>query len=267
MCFHFSIIEEKIKWVTGEITAESFLQENDIIMRLSYHTNQSDNVIRVAREYISKGLLAESRPYIDERVMESTDLIMTKKLIEKEHRTALPEYFSGVLNPAISLDEELENYVTILQKLDDISFFTPVLLNELQFLGASMQFSIPEQSVKEETSSLVKFLDEKVVKRRPGEAVSPDFIGDKIKVSVVYVSKTGSIDRHLRWLDSCLSRGIDRVYLCARGHNIYLVKMLDRELASDSRWIRISATAKKLPLWRGRKIEFLCVGYSKRDVD
>ena len=100
----------KIKWVTGEITRESFLEENDVIVRINYHTNQDENIIRVTEEFILKGLLPDSRPYVDEKVMRATDLIMVKKLVEKEHRPALPLYYSDVLNPELSADDELSAY-------------------------------------------------------------------------------------------------------------------------------------------------------------
>lgn len=257
----------KIKWVTGEITRESFLEGNDVIIRINYHTNQDENIIRITEQFIMTGLLHDSRPYVDEKVMRATDLIMVKNMIQKEHHTALPVYYSDVLNPELSADDEISDYVTMMQQLDQLSFFTPVFLKELQFLGVKMQFSIPEPPVKEETRNLIRFLNEKVTKRRPGEDVSPTFVGNKIKVSIVYVSRTGIAKRHLKWIDKCAQMGIDRIYLCARGRNVYVVKELDNELGTDPRWKRLFETVTRLPIWRGRRTEFICVGYSKHEQE
>ena len=82
----------KIEWVTGEVTRESFFKDRTIILKMNYHANQDENVVHATTEYIARGLLSDSRPHIDERVMKSADLICTKKLIEKERRTALQFY-------------------------------------------------------------------------------------------------------------------------------------------------------------------------------
>ena len=74
----------QIEWVIGEISKESFLRENKVILRLGYHTNQDDNVDRAALEFVARGMLSSSRPHTDEKVMQAVDLISTKKLLEEE---------------------------------------------------------------------------------------------------------------------------------------------------------------------------------------
>src|SRR4030043_510859 len=46
----------KIEWVIGNITRESFFKDNKVIIKLDYHTNQDENVVRAVLEFISKGL-------------------------------------------------------------------------------------------------------------------------------------------------------------------------------------------------------------------
>ncbi len=112
----------KIEWVTGEVTKESFFKDRKIILKMNYHTNQDENVVHAAMEYIARGMLSDSRPHVDERVTKSADLICTKKLIEKERRTALQLYYGEILSPARKSDGELDKYVLIMQQTFTSSF-------------------------------------------------------------------------------------------------------------------------------------------------
>ena len=259
----------KIEWVNGEVTKESFFKDRKIILRMKYHTNQDENVVRAAVEYIARGMLPDSRPYVDERVMRSADLVCTKKLIEKERRTALQFYYGEILNPARKSDAEVDKYVLIMHHLDELGYFTQILLRELQRLGVTMQFSIPEESVREETKTFVEFLDEKINKKKPGVDVDPTFLGGKIKTSIVYVAKaeTGTIEPHLRWVERCVNKGIDTIYLCARGYNIFLVKDLEKRLQSHPRLTKVFENEFRLSLLRGRRVNNICVRYDIAESD
>lgn len=258
----------RIEWVAGELTRESFFKDGKIILRMNYHTNQDENFVRAAIEYISGGMLLDSRPHVHEQVMKSADLICTKKLIEKERKTALQLYYSEILSPARKSDGELNNCVLIMQQLDEGGYFTQILLRELQRLGLTMQFSIPEESIKEETKKFVKFLDEKINKKKPGVRVDPTFLGEKIKTSIVYVAKGETIEPHLRWIKRCVKKGIDTIYLCAKGkYNISLVKELEEQLESHPKLTKVFQNEFRLPLWKGRRLDNICVRYDIGEAD
>jgi len=258
----------KIQWVTGEVTKESFFKDGEIILRMNYHTNQDENVVYAAMEYIARGMLSQSRPYVDERVMKSTDLICTKKLIDKERRTALQFYYGEILSPARKSDGELDRYVLIMQQLDELGYFTQILLRELQRLGVTMQFSIPEEGVKEETKQFVEFLDEKINRKKPGVDVYPEFLGEKIKTSIVYVARAEAetIEPHLVWINRCVDKGVDTIYLCGRGYNVFLVKDLEKRLQSHSRLTKVFENEFRVSLG-GRRVNCICVRYDVGESD
>ena len=261
----------KIQWTTGEVTRESFIKDGAVILRMNYHTNQDANVVHAAMEWVARGMLHDSRPHVDTRVMESADLICTKKLIEKERRTALPLYFGDILNPAIESGAELDKYVRIMHQLDEAGYFTRVLLRELQHLGVAMQFCIPEQCVKDETKRFVEFLDEKINKKERGVDVDPTFIGAKIRMSIVYVAKRTeppTVAPHLDFIEQCVAGGIDTIYVCARGrYNAQLVKQLEKRLALHPKLVRVFHDEDRLRLLRGRKSDNICVRYDVVGAD
>jgi len=267
----------KIEWVTGEMTKESFFKDGKIILRMNYHTNQDENVVHAAMEWVSRGTLSDSRPHVDERVTKSVDLICTKKLIEKERKTALQLYYREILSPARKSDSELDKYVLIMQQLDEGGYFTHVFLRELQRLGVTMQFSVPEEGVKEETKRFVEFLDEKVNKKKPGVDVDPTFVGEKIRTSIVYVAKRKTetiqsslkwIERCLHWIELCVSNRIDTIYVCAMGtYNISLVRQLEKRLESNSKLTKVFRNEGRLPLLKGRRVHNICVRYDIGEAD
>ena len=57
----------KIEWVRGAISPESFIKGGKVVIKLSYHTNEDENVINVVREYVSKNLITNARPHISEK--------------------------------------------------------------------------------------------------------------------------------------------------------------------------------------------------------
>jgi len=258
----------KIKWVSGEVTRESFFKDKTIILRMNYHTNQDENVVYATMEYITRGMLSNSRAHVDERVMKSADLICIKKLLEKERKTALQFYYSEILSPVRKSDEELDKYVLIMQQLDEAGYFTQILLRELQRLGVTMEFSIPDKSVKEETGMFLEFLDEKINKKKPGVDVDPTFTGEKIKTSIVYVARLDTISPHLRWVEQCINKGIGTIYVCAKGaYNISLAKKLEERLETHQKLTKVSCNEFRLPLWKGRRINNICIRYDIAEAD
>lgn len=225
----------QIEWVIGGATRESFFRENKIVIRMDYHTNQDENLVRAALEYVSKGLLTDSKPYLDSKVVDSVDLICTKKLIESQRRGALHFYYGEILNPILESDEDIREYVHMMQQLDEGGYFTQILLKELHRLGVLMHFTIPDDQIRGETRDFVGFLDAKITNKPPGVDVDPTFIGQRIKTSIVYVARADatSVEPHVRWVEKCLQKGVDTIYLCARGE-INIASLLDLESRLDA---------------------------------
>ncbi len=238
------------------------MKENKVILRLGYHTNQDDNIVRAALEYIARGMLSGSRPHTDEKVMKAVNLISTKKLLEKERKTALPYFYTEVMNPIRKSDSDLDKYILVANDLDEIGYFTRILLKELQILGVNREFSLPEEAVKEDTRQFIDFLDNKVLKKPSGVDVDPTFVSDSMSVSIVYVARGGIIGPHLGWINKCIKRGIHRIYLCAWGsYNISLVRRLRDRLQSSNKLSEIFCDEFAVPKLGIKKRDHICLSY------
>jgi hypothetical protein len=258
----------QVEWVIGGVSRESFLKENKVVLRLGYHTNEDDNIVRAALEYIARGMLSSSRPHTDEKVMKAVDLISTKKLLEKERKTALPYFYTEIMDPYRQSDSDLDKFVLIANNLDEVGYFSRILLRELQILGVSREFSLPEEKVKEDTRQFMDFLDSKVLKKPAGVDVDPTFVSDSISVSIVYVARGGGyIGHHLKWINKCIKKGIRRIYICAWGsHNISLVGRLRDRLKSSNKLSEIFCDEFAVPKFGTKKRDNICLSYDiKKD--
>ncbi len=256
----------RIEWVTGNITKESFFRENKVIIKLNYHSNQDENVVRAVLEFITRGLLPDAKPHVDDKVIASVDYICVKKMLEKERRSSIQYYYSEILNPSMTTDNEIKKYVSILNELDLMGYFTSIVLRELQILGLERKFSIPNEKEKEETRNFINFLNDKVVQKPRGINVDPTFIGEYIAVSIVYVARGESIGPHLKWIKQCVIKNIKRIYLCAHGDwNISLVNKLREKLKENK--LLVEGFYEILPApSNSRKKDAICVMYDiKKD--
>lgn len=253
----------KIEWVTGNITRESFLRDNKVIIKMNYHSNQDENVVLAIIEFMTKGMLPDARPHMDGKVVSAVDIISTKKMLERERRSALQYFYSEIVDPITNSDEETKNYVSILNQLDEMGYFHQIMLRELQALGAERKFALPEDSVKEETRNFVNFLDSKVVRKPRGVDVDPTFIGESIKISIVYVSKGERVTPHLDWISKCIQRNIKRIYICGIGDmNVSMVNELRQRLKDNKRLVEVYCEELKKGLFKGRKMDRICVMYN-----
>lgn len=255
----------KIDWVKGAISPESFIKEGRVIIRLSYHTNEDENVINVVREYISKNLITNARPHISEKVSASIDFITTKKLLIQERKSALNRFYKEILDPERERDSDVKKYCDAIERIDEHGWFTRIFLRELKDLGEKMHLKNPQEEVKEESGNFLNFLGE-IATKEPGEDVNTTFEGDKIQTGIVFVAKltTESLGPHKKWIDTLIEKEFDTFYLCARGGNIELVKILMKDLESNGRVRRVTEGEGeyRLPyVYKGERKKAICVCY------
>jgi len=255
----------KIEWVRGAISPESFIKGGKVVIKLSYHTNEDENVINVVREYVSKNLITNARPHISEKINTSIDLMTTKKLLFEERKSALNRFYKETLDPERERDSGIKKYCDAIERIDEQGWFTRIFLRELKDLGEQMHLKIPQEEAKEESEKFLDFLS-KVAAKEPGKDVNPIFEGDKIRTGIVFVAKltTGSLEPHKKWIDTLIEKEFDTFYLCARGGNIELVKSLMKDLESNRRVRKVTEGEReyRLPyVYKGERKKAICVRY------
>ena len=178
----------KIEWAK-EMTPQVFLDKDEIVVKMKYHTNQDWNRVTAVMAYASRGVIPHARPYIDKRVIKSIDFVCVRKVLISGKRTTAVDFFlEDALEPTLQKEPEIKKYYKIMETLDDQGFFTRILLREFIELGREMYGYSPNESLFEETANFVDFLNTIVI-RESGEIVPLEFPGGKIKVDVVLVGR------------------------------------------------------------------------------
>lgn len=214
----------KIEWVK-ETTPQAFLDKNEIIVKMKYHTNQDRNRLTSVMAYASRGIIPHARPYIDKEIIKSIDFVCVRKvLISGKRTTAIDLFLEDTLGPTLQKQPKIRKYYKIMETLDDQGFFTRILLREFVELGRRMYAHVPNESLFRETGNFVEFLNT-IVTREFGEIVPLDFRGEKIKVNVILVGRPEVRDvygasAYIRRVQECVRKQTDVIYLCSWGdHN------------------------------------------------
>ena len=149
----------KIKWVKEE-DRQTFLENNQVIVRMSHTENPQRNVTIAVTEYVKNGLMPTARRYIDDKVREAADLTIARKIVSIGWKEALAYYDSKVMDPLITSDDELRELVEKLLDIDKSGMLIPLLLNEFIKAAKLVYPERPDPRLLEESKELVNYLIE-----------------------------------------------------------------------------------------------------------
>jgi hypothetical protein len=126
------IPEAEVEWVT-ETNKESFFDDfkGKVIVRMDPSKDNQKNLAKAVMIQVSKGVLPESRIYIDETTSTSIDLALAKKILASiKQSNALRYFVSEILNPELA-DEQVLSTIQTIDEIDSRGFFTRLFLREL----------------------------------------------------------------------------------------------------------------------------------------
>lgn len=185
----------KIKWVSPEIDKEAFIKENKVVIILSYHQNQDENLSKATALYMSKAVIPEARPHIDEKLSNAIDLMMTKKALYNfvEARSSFDHYIRNVLRPQTASDATLKEYCESIDATDERGLFTRILLRELLELGRRRAGTTETGDTVFEANEFVKHL-KKIAEKERGQDVDPNFLKRHIRASIILVARPEKVE-------------------------------------------------------------------------
>jgi len=185
----------KIKWVSPEINKEAFIKENKVVIILSYHYNQDENLSKATALYMSKAVIPEARPHIDEKLSSAIDLMMTKKALYSfvEARSSFDHYIKNVLRPQTASDVTLKEYCESIDTMDERGLFTRILLRELLELGRRRAGTTETGDTVFEANEFVKHL-KRIAEKERGQDVDPNFLRKHIRISVILVARPEKVE-------------------------------------------------------------------------
>ncbi len=206
----------KIEWVK-EANREKFIKDNQIIVRMRHHSNQSQNIVVAIQEFVEKGVMPKAKRYLDNKVAKSTDLAITRRLILSRFDNSLDYFDCEVLDPLLGDDVDLKDLFDKIICLDESGMLTQVVLREFLELGKKLYPTASDDRVRNQTKDFIDYLH-KVATKEIGEEIHLVFNKGYIKVGVVIIAKAETfgafgLSPHAQRIKFNLDRGMETIYV------------------------------------------------------
>jgi len=201
------IPEAKIEWVTkGD--EESFFDEysGQVIIRMRPSKENPKNLAKATLLQVSKGVIPESRIYVDLKMSTSIDLSLVKKILLDQNEINSYRYFlNEIMVPELE-DEQILRYMETMEVIDEKGFFTRLFLRELKDLPIRHGLGFTNLSdIRNDTKAFLEY-SELLSKRKRGELMpSLNYEGSYIKTAIVMIAIT------IRWKKEGLKPYVLRV--------------------------------------------------------
>lgn len=207
----------RIKWCDIS-KVDSYIQKSDVIVVLKKEDNCDKNIIDICRAFVPKATLPKSRNCVEKKVLEAVDTFMIKSILNNgDYSSAYNYYLNNYYNPTLQNDKLLEKYLTIINDINNIGFFTRILLAEYRRVGNKLYGTNEEEAFHEESIDFFKFL-ECLSKRKPGDNTPLIFLGNRIKIGLIYVAKRmtynafGS-ESYVKRVEKDIDQGAQRIFI------------------------------------------------------
>jgi len=208
----------KVEWIDKPSYLDT--DEEVVVIRMKEHEENPRNIAYAVIDYISKGMIPYSRPYIEKPIQTAIDSTMVKKILLEREKGALDYFLTNVLNKALG-EEGVQRYMNVMNDLDERGLFTRVYLEEVKELGLKL-YPINDQDALRETKEYVEHLNVLAIRKRGELGTANPYIGKKIKVAYILIAEPKKLKRegfvpYIQYALHCVEEGAEAIYLLSRG--------------------------------------------------
>jgi hypothetical protein len=207
----------RIQWRNSN-EVESYLKKDEVIVVLKKEDNCDKNIVDICLAFVPKALLPKSRNCIEPNILKSIDSFMVKTILnEGTYDSAYNYFMQNIFTPFIESDQDLKDKIQVLSHLNEVGFFTRILLEEYRRLGEKLYGTTEEQSFFEESYNFLVFLDQ-LANRKPGDNSSLFFDGTRIKIAILFLAKYTTyefigLDAYISRIDKNIKMGVQRIFI------------------------------------------------------
>ena len=208
----------KVEWLDDQ-DPESFCDtyNGQVVIRMKEHKYNARNISWATLDYISKGLIPYSRPYLDSALSRSIDYTMVRKVLSG-NEGALDYFYREVVVPNMN-DNQTRDTMKILENIDKKGILTRIYLQEIKELGLNLYPDSDNVAIIE-TREFAESLNQYAL-RAPSQKMGDPYIRNRIKVGMVLIADTYKLesqgaDPYLLWVGTCIANGAENIYLLSR---------------------------------------------------
>jgi len=252
----------EIEWVSN-INRESFIRNNNVVIRLEYHNNNARNIVHATLKYLEEGLLVNVKKIINNDISISIDYITAKKTLKDNNKYESVEYLiEEIINPVENENENIKHNLRKLNDIEDYGIYTRIFLNELIKVNRKYYDVSEDKNITKEISDFIDNLYN-IANKEKGIDIDPDYYSDNIQTSIVFIARFETIKKGIHpfitYITSQISIDRNNFYLLARGKsNILVTKTIANHLERNKILTKVSESQYKTN-FKGRKYELICI--------
>lgn len=183
-----------LEWVDEQLTAEQFVKNDMLVMRMHKSNNQALNVVNATFTFVSHSLLVKAKSYIAKYQKNAIDLYVSYKILENEKIQLLQTYVQEILKEGLT-NKNTNDFYGKFFDIDKAGIFFPVFITEMTFLGEKVFGNKrKDQEIYDEVSRLVLFLY-KYANRKLHEESICEFNGNYCKFAIRIVGMSVKIQK------------------------------------------------------------------------
>lgn len=221
----FSADRVKLKWVDGEVKKQAFLEADQVVICMRKEVPHHDNFVNAVYFFVATSLLRHAKRYMSKSQGEATDLLVTAKLLKKEKPSFVESFLENYLHERLDdQPSKVSTYYQQLESIDGAGLFTPVFIQEMEYLGKKVFGSRKDQEVTKEVHSLIEHLY-KIANRVVGDTSVPlTFVQKYCRFAVMIVGKPMkllvSLDPYVAFIREAVQPSkVECLYMLGRADN------------------------------------------------
>jgi hypothetical protein len=221
----------RVEWVDPSTPRSSFLEGNQVVIRLRRDDPSDHNFVHGAYFFVSETLLRKAKRYVSQSQREALDLFVCTKLLEAEKSNVVTTFIDEYLHPGTQeTKSKVALYVDDFEIVNMAGLFFPLFVQELEYLGEKVFGKRRQDLIVSEVDGMITFL-RPVATRTIGDESDLDFDGKYCRFAIVIVGKPfkvlTSIDPYVRYIaNSVIPNGAETIYILARIENKERVEQL-----------------------------------------
>jgi hypothetical protein len=189
------IPEAQVEWVT-KTNRESFFDDykGKVIIRMSPCEDNDVNLARASFLQVSKGVIPESRLYVEAKLNRAIDLALVKKMLSDQATKSAYRYFINEITVPELADEDVLHLLEKIEIIDGQGFFTRLFLRQLKELPIVSGLGFQNLSeVRNDVNNFFSY-SQLVAKRKEHELIPLNYEGTHIKSAIIYVAIKGRME-------------------------------------------------------------------------
>lgn len=246
----------KVVWINKEDT-ESFVKNDQVIIRIKQASNPHENLVTVISEYVNNGLLHNVKRYLNKEVMDASRILMTRKIVQLSDKSSLAYLDENYIIPKFRESEELKELYDDLVKIDNNGMFSGIMLNEFKKAGLNIYGQVEDPLLFAESKEFMRFLYNIAI-RLSSDPTDLCFNREYFKVAIFLTAstrtlETSGISPFIKAISKQLDDGIETIYIFGLGSKREVAEQISTELDSDFRIEKINKHSYKHINWGNGK--------------